>query len=88
MITIPTSLSISHVTYYSTVEIGAFKMCIFIGLARVDNAVKLSPHMFISWMYVLHTSDIYYIQSTDRRIKFKQLGGTENINGVQKTDFL
>ena len=38
-------------------------------------------------MYALHTSDIYCIQSTDREIKFKQLGGTENINGVQKPDF-
>ena len=36
VITIPMSLSISHVMYYSTVEIGAFKMCVFIGLARID----------------------------------------------------
>ena len=26
----------NHVTYYSTVEIGAFKMCVFKGLARID----------------------------------------------------
>jgi len=39
--------------YYSTVEIGAFKMWVFLGLARIDNVIKLSPHMFKSWMYVV-----------------------------------
>ena len=42
-----------YVMYYSTGEISAFKLCVFIGLARIDKAVKLSQHMFINGMYVL-----------------------------------
>jgi len=39
-----------HIT--AQLEIGEFKMCIFIGLGRIDKAVKLTPHMFIIGMYL------------------------------------